>query len=89
MTLVASYSVDNWPVVVGDIMLSNRPPQGELRAFNIPTHDNVNELALPATGRIVSSLVQKLTVLTPKLAVAWAGSPLCAAGIFKDVRETG
>lgn len=89
MTLVASYSVDNWPVVVGDIMLSNRPPQGELRAFNIPTHDNINELALPATGRIVSGLVQKLTVLTPKLAVAWAGSPLCAAGIFKDVRETG
>ncbi len=63
MTLVASFRVKNWPVLVGDIMISAPEHGQEFRPFNIPTHGNVNARLPPASERIVSGLEQKAIIL--------------------------
>ena len=42
MTLVASFHVNNWPVLVGDIMVSTSEQGRQLRPFNIPTYADGN-----------------------------------------------
>lgn len=87
MTLVASFSVCGWPVVVGDIIISSLRQGTETEPFNIPTCGNVNARATLKTDRLVSALVQKVTILTPRLALAWAGSALCARAVFREILE--
>lgn len=87
MTLVASFSVRDWPIVLGDIMISMPARGRESGGFNIPTHANVNACVAPSTGRLISGLVQKVTILTPRLAIAWAGSALCARAVFREILD--
>ena len=87
MTLVASFDVKNWPVLVGDIMLSGRAHGRKTKPFNIPTHANVNARLPPASERIVSGLVQKVTILSPHLALAWSGDRFCACIVFRDILQ--
>lgn len=87
MTLVANFSVSGWPILVGDIMISSPRRGRESKPFNIPTHANVNARAILVADRLVSGLVQKVTILTPRLAIAWAGSSLCAGAVFQEILE--
>lgn len=87
MTLVASFHVKNWPVLVGDIMKSEPAYGKKIRPFNIPTHANVNARLPPASEHIVTELVQKVNILNPRLALAWAGTPICARSVFRDILQ--
>jgi hypothetical protein len=87
MTLVASFHVREWPVLVGDIMISIPASALPMRPFNIPTHGNVNVRAVPETGRMVSALVQKVNLLTPQLTFAWSGRSICAQSVFREILE--
>ncbi len=87
MTLVASFAVKNWPVLVGDIMISAPEHGQKTRPFNIPTHGNVNARLPPASERIVSGLIQKVTILSPHLALAWSGTSICARSVFRDILQ--
>ena len=87
MTLVASLSVRNWPILVGDIMIS-APARGRTTLpFNIPTHGNVNARAIPVTDRMVSSLVQKATLITPQLAISWADREMAVRSVIRDILD--
>jgi hypothetical protein len=87
MTLVANFSAYGTPILVGDIMV--RSPTSTMKAapFNIPTSENVNALLPLMSNWLVSSLVQKVSLLTPRLAIAWAGSRHDANSIFHDILE--
>lgn len=87
MTLVAKFQVKNWPVLVGDIMISAPAYGQKTEPLNIPTHANVNARLPPASERIVSGLVQKAIILNPRLALAWAGSLICARSVFRDILQ--
>ncbi len=87
MTLIASFHVKNWPVLVGDIMISAPAHGKKIRPFNIPTHANVNARLPPASEDIVSGLVQKVTILGPDLALAWSGTSICARSVFRDILQ--
>jgi len=87
MTLVANFNVKNWPVLVGDIMISVPAHGRKTKPFNIPTHANVNARLPPASKYIVSELVQKVNILSPRLALAWAGTAFRASSVFRNVLE--
>ena len=87
MTLVASFAVKNWPVLVGDIMISMPAHGRKTKPFNIPTHVNVNARLLPASEYIVSGLKQKAIILSPRLALAWSGTPIYARSVFRDILQ--
>lgn len=87
MTLAASLSVRNWPILVGDIMIS-APARGRTTLpFNIPTHGNVNARAIPITDRMVSGLVQKATLITPQLGISWADSEMAVRSVIRDILD--
>ncbi len=87
MTLVASFAVKNWPVLVGDIMISATAHGRKTRPFNIPTHANVNARLPPASEDIVTGLVQKVNILSPRLALAWSGRQVDARSVFRDILQ--
>ena len=68
-------------------MLSDRAYGKKTKPFNIPTHANVNARLPPASERIVSGLVQKVTILSPRLALAWSGRRIDALSVFRDILQ--
>jgi len=87
MTLVASFAVKNWPILVGDIMISVPAHGRKTKPFNIPTHANVNARLPPASEYIVSGLKQKAIILSPRVALAWSGTPIYARSVFRDILQ--
>jgi hypothetical protein len=85
VTLVASYEIGNWPVVVGDIMVSGLVPKQDTRPLNIPTYENANIRVSETSNRIVSGLLQKVNCLGAQLVLAWSGSSICARSVFRDI----
>lgn len=85
MTLVASYSLDNHPIIVGDILESRPDDSLNYQPFHVPTHSDINRVSVPATGYIVSGLVQKVTKLSDRLVLAWAGNKISARALAKDL----
>ena len=88
MTLIASFTIQNHPVLIGDLMLSCRFDQQTHQPFSIPTHDDVNQLVPNATGRLITKLVQKVNLLSPRLVVAWSGNEDIARDAMFYLRET-
>jgi hypothetical protein len=94
MTLVASFSIDNHPILLGDLMLSRPRKDGvDYKSFTTPLHVDPNREVLGKQSDIVSGLSQKVNVLTPRLAVAWAGSErqarLALPRLRDDVADAG
>ena len=87
MTLVASFDVKNWPVLVGDIMISAPANGQKTTPFNIPTHGNVNARLPPTSKQIVSGLVQKAIILSPRLALAWSGTQIYALSVIREILQ--
>jgi hypothetical protein len=89
MTLVASFQVGEFPFLVGDIMVSQVAGEHEYLPFNVPTHADVNRVARPSTGYVVSGLVQKVVKLSDRLMIAWAGNVIAAQALTRDLRKEG
>lgn len=87
MTLVATYSLLGQPVVIGDVMISIKHKGQKHAPFNIPTLRDANSLATKNSDRLVSKLVQKVTIITTRLVLAWAGSEFCARFILREILE--
>lgn len=87
MTLIASFSIQQHPVLIGDLMLSRQFDDLNYKPFPIPTHDDVNRLIPNATGRLIAGLVQKVNLLSPRLAVAWSGREDLAREIMITLKK--
>ncbi|MHB1144359.1 MAG: hypothetical protein ACYCZS_05610 [Thiobacillus sp.] len=88
MTIVASFSLQSQPVLLGDLMISrwfeNRP---NVSPFHVPTLRDVNSEIPTEWGWIVTALRQKLVILGDKLALGWAGSQLAASLAVREVQS--
>lgn len=89
MTLVACYDFRNWPILIGDTLISISNDGIERKSFNIPTHEDVNKQASRHNRDLVDSLVQKITILNPQLALAWAGYEDNAESVFNEILQLG
>ena len=87
MTLVASYSVQKHPVLIGDLMLSYECDGRAYRPFNIPSHDDVNYKNSDATGYLICGLTQKVNMVTNNLAAAWAGTLRDATDVLVQLQN--
>lgn len=85
MTLAASFAIEGFPFLVGDIMVSQLAGDRDYAPFNIPTRSDVNRIATPLTGCVVSGLVQKVVKLSDRLMIAWAGSAISAQALTRDL----
>jgi hypothetical protein len=87
MTLVANFSVDRRPVLLGDLMLSCADDGQEYKPFTTPLHLDPNREVRGNVPYIVAGLAQKVILLTPRLAVAWAGLMSQAEYAIKNLQE--
>jgi hypothetical protein len=83
MTLAAAHFIQGWPILIGDVLISNRKEYAQ--QVTLPTihhhvlEENVTKLYSP------SGLSQKLTIVNNDLAVGWAGTKLHAKSFIREL----
>lgn len=83
MTIVAGFGINDCGFIVGDIMLSgNEIPE---RILRIPTLGYRTKIFPIGSGFVPLGLCQKISILSPNLAVGWSGSKLYASMAFKHL----
>lgn len=83
MTLVARLIVSDYPLLMGDLLISgNEPPSQSLR---VPTVGDTSNVVLARTDFFPRSLVQKLAIIGDNIAIGWAGSRLAAKITLRDL----
>lgn len=86
VTLVAAWREGITPFLVGDLLTT--APFGESSTHRVlPSsgRERLQKLDLP---REVSGLRQKVCIVSPQFAVAWAGTELVAANVIRKLRST-
>lgn len=84
MTLIATLCIDNYPVLVGDLLLSG-PERANVMA--IPTVGDVREVFPTGSGWSIVGLKQKINIITDNCIVAWAGSECAARTVVTELRD--
>lgn len=87
MTLVASFSIDKHPILIGDIMISCPSKGKSYKNFKIPTYYDVNRDVPEYLGYIVTGLKQKVIILNKYFSVAWAGAEIAAKTVIEELIE--
>ena len=88
MTIVASFSIDKHPVLIGDLLLSAFNDEKNYQPFNIPTCEDVNRLVPKILWRLVTGLQSKIILLNSQLALSWSGSEIAARTVLKELRHS-
>jgi len=83
VTLIASAFVGNRPFLFGDLLISIKANSGGHKI-----HLPVQEVQFVRDiGHNITSLAQKLCIVTPNLAVGWSGSKIVARTLIKEMME--
>lgn len=72
MTLIAGFFRDGYPIVMGDMLVSDTDASDI--EFVFPTVGKISRSALSNGKYSPSSLCQKVILVSPKLAIGWAGT---------------
>jgi hypothetical protein len=85
MTLIAVARPGNWPVLFGDLMISQ-----ETQTTGYKVHLPIGDVKFEGeSGHLITgALDQKLCLISPYLAVGWAGSKIAAQAIIGDMIES-
>lgn len=84
MTLGISYSLSGQPFVIADLLLSGDEKEHDV---SIPSVGNIEEVFPKGSAFSIIGLCQKVIVISRRLVVAWAGSPLAAAFTIRELRQ--
>src|SRR6266705_1883382 len=84
MTLIGALELETYPLVLGDILISQT---GTSKShISVPTRTDLSGL-LPADWlRAVIALKRKVTIINDGLAMAWTGSAFAAARVLNALR---
>ena len=85
MTAIASFSVRQHPVMFGDLLLSGPEPAEQI--LRVPSVGPVANIFPEGSGYTITNLKQKLAVIHPDLAMAWAGSYIKARSIATELKQ--
>ena len=83
MTIVARLIIDEWPLLIGDLLMSNKPNSDQMRNFAIPTTRNIPRTT--NTGDIPCDLRQKIALLGDHIAVGWSGKQWAAEEVLTEL----
>lgn len=85
MTLVATCEIDSYPLVLGDLLISQ---QGLVRPHvSVPTRSDLNALLPAEWFRSIEGLERKVGLINDKFAFAWQGTLFAARRIVRDLRD--
>lgn len=85
MTVIASFSVRRHPVMLGDLLLSG--PERDEQIVRIPSVGPITKIFPKGSGYTITGLKQKLAVIHPDLAMAWAGSYIKARCVATELKQ--
>ena len=88
MTAVMRLKINNWPIILGDLLTSG-PEQPGSRTM-IPTTEYVDQEELiqilpRGTGEVPVGLRQKIAIISDNLVVGWAGSYIAARQVITEL----
>jgi hypothetical protein len=83
MTLIAGFSINKQPFLIGDLLISG-PEQLDLRP-SLPTVGDTQLVFPKGSGFTITGLSQKVNVLNDNLMIAWAGRSYIAKSILRDL----
>jgi hypothetical protein len=88
MTLIAAYSHATSSFLIADTMISSRLPN--LAAVTLPVSGRTYEPYTPLGGAqeyYVSTVTQKVHLISDHLAIAWAGSRVVGESMIRSVMQ--
>lgn len=88
MTAVMRLKINNWPIILGDLLTSG--PERPGRRTMIPTTEYVDQEDLiqilpTGTGDVPVGLRQKIAIISDNLVIGWAGSYIAAKHVMGDL----
>src|ERR1700685_3391414 len=83
MTVIATFSVGGWPILLGDILLSG-PRNDEV---SVPSIHLPNKIDFAGKAASVSGICQKLEIVSDQLCVGWAGRAIEARSFGNHLRR--
>jgi hypothetical protein len=86
VTLIASFSIDHQPVLIGDLVLSG-PEWSGSSTVGIPTIGDSRNIFPEGSGFVISGITQKVNILSENLMIAWAGRAFVAKTLLKDLAD--
>jgi hypothetical protein len=87
MTLAAALTVNSYPVLIGDLLLSG--PELSDGTIHIPTIGNINAVFPEGSGYSITGLSQKVCVVNDNLVVGWSGALVAAKLVIAQLIKEG
>ena len=90
MTLIARFTVNGWPVLIGDLLLSGKPlPTTKIA---LPTLRDIEDVFSASDETVPRNLKQKISIIGENVVIGWAGISQTAADVIgtlvrKSTRE--
>jgi len=85
VTIISTFSIDEHPVLIGDLMVSGFNDEKNYKPFNTPASEDVNNLVPKILWRMVKGLKSKVLLINNRLAVGWAGSEIAARTVLTEL----
>ena len=82
MTAILFYFFGNYPVLIGDLLVSGNETENML---NIPSLGKIETIFPKGSGYVPVKLIQKVNIVNDNLAMAWSGSYIQAKTFFKSL----
>lgn len=83
MTVIASFNVNQCPVIFGDLLISG--DEDLHNPLNVPTIGETTKIFGKGSGFVPTDLRQKTAIVNDNLALAWAGAKIPAQMILKEL----
>ena len=85
MTVVARLAINNYPLLIGDVLLSAPEVLGQ--SVSVPTIGNITAVFPEGSGFTPSGLRQKIVVVGDNLVIGWSGSRSAAKIVIRELFE--
>lgn len=87
MTVVATLSVENCPIIIGDLLLSGL--ENPEKICYIPSIGDTSEVFPIGSGYTIVGVRQKINIISENLVIGWAGSEIEAQSILTEILKKG
>jgi hypothetical protein len=85
MTLVARLAIKDFPLLIGDVLVS--APKSSAAPRSIPTVGQLSEDVLENAYHVPTGLYQKIAVISDNLVIGWAGTRVASKLVVQELIE--
>ncbi len=85
MTVVARLAINDYPMLIGDLLLSIEDPLAS--PSSVPTVENLSVMFPAGSARVPCGLRQKVAVVADNLVVGWSGSLNTAWDVIAELKR--